>query len=239
MGLNYGYKRVSTEGQDTARQLVDLSVNLTTVYEDKLSGKNTNRPKLQECLNVLVSGDTLYVHSIDRLARNVEDLRDIVFKLMTKGVNVKFVKEGLEFSGDMDEGMKHALSKMLLTLLGAVAEFERTLINERSREGRDAALKRGVKFGRANPNYGTKAKKEGTVNIDKVIAERKQLAIECSEYVIPEIKKALTYIKRPTQAKVATFLNDMKVPMPSGKGVWTQSKLQRVLDRHNINLFSL
>lgn len=232
MGLHYGYRRVSTESQDTARQLIDLPVEFQTVYEDKLSGKNTKRPQLQACLDVLVVGDTLWVHSIDRLARNVEDLRNIVCSLMDKGVSVKFVKEGLEFSGDMDEGMKYAMSKMLLTLLGAVAEFERSLINSRVKEGITAAQNKGVKFGRANPSYGTK-------NIDKVITERKQVSVEESEYVIPEIKKALTYIKRPTQAKVATFLNDMKIPVPSGKGVWSQSKLQRVLDRHNINLFSL
>jgi DNA invertase Pin-like site-specific DNA recombinase len=150
---NIAYRRVSSISQNTDRQLVNLSVTFDTEFADKCSGGNANRPQLKECLASLESGDVLWVHSIDRLARNVEDLRSIVFDLMDRGVTVKFVKEGLEFSGNSDEPMKAAISKVMMTMIGAFAEFEKAMINERTREGITLARERGVKFGGASEKH--------------------------------------------------------------------------------------
>ena len=127
-GQNVGYIRVSTILQNTARQLD--GVVLDKAFEDKASGKNTNRPQLAACLAHLREGDTLYVHSMDRLCRNLEDLRRIVRELTSRGVIVKFQKESLSFTGE-----DSPMSNLLLSMLGAVAEFERSIILERQREG--------------------------------------------------------------------------------------------------------
>lgn len=139
-GANIGYRRVSSVDQNLDRQLAD--VDLHEVFEDKLSGKNTKRPGLEDCLRYVRKGDTLHVHSMDRLARNLKDLQSMVEELNKKQVKVKFHKENLEFSGDEDP-----IKKMMLQLMGAFAEFERNMIQERQREGIAAAVKRGVKLG--------------------------------------------------------------------------------------------
>lgn len=128
VGQNVGYVRVSTILQNSARQLD--GVLLDKVFEDKASGKNIDRPQLSACLAHLREGDTLYVHSMDRLCRNLEDLRRIVRELTERGVVIKFQKEGLCFSGE-----DSPMSNLLLSMLGAVAEFERSIILERQREG--------------------------------------------------------------------------------------------------------
>jgi DNA invertase Pin-like site-specific DNA recombinase len=127
-GQRVGYKRVSTIDQNTARQLDGLT--LDKVFEDKASGKDTLRPELQAALAYCREGDTLVVHSMDRLARSLIDLRKIVGDLTARGVVVEFLKENLQFTG-----ADSPMSILLLSLLGAVAEFERALILERQREG--------------------------------------------------------------------------------------------------------
>lgn len=127
-GKNVGYLRVSTLLQNTARQLEGVA--LDEVFEDKASGKDTSRPQLEACLRFLRKGDTLHIHSLDRLGRNLDDLRRIINDLTTRGVVVKSHKESLTFTGE-----ESAMSKLLLSMLGAVAEFERSLILERQREG--------------------------------------------------------------------------------------------------------
>jgi len=127
-GQSVGYVRVSTVDQNTARQLD--GVQLDKVFEDKASGKNTERPQLTACLSHLRAGDTLHVHSMDRLCRNLDDLRRIVKDLTGRGVVVTFHKESLSFTGD-----DAPMSNLLLSMLGAVAEFERSIILERQREG--------------------------------------------------------------------------------------------------------
>ncbi|BDD80308.1 transposase [Tsukamurella pulmonis] len=141
MGERVGYRRVSTLEQSTDRQLSDI--DLDRVFEDKASGKSTDRPALAEALRFLRDGDTLIVHSMDRLARNVDDLRRIVRELTARGVRVQFLKEALTFTGE-----ESPMSNLLLSLLGAVAEFERSLILERQREGIALAKARGVYKGR-------------------------------------------------------------------------------------------
>jgi DNA invertase Pin-like site-specific DNA recombinase len=136
-----GYRRVSTEDQTTARQLEGVALDRT--FEDKLSGKDTKRPALKEALAYAREGDTLHVHSIDRLARNLQDLLAVLTDLTGRGVAVKFHKEGLTFTGEADP-----FQALQLQIIGAVAEFERSLIRERQREGIAAAKKAGKHLGR-------------------------------------------------------------------------------------------
>ena len=136
-----GYIRVSTLDQNTDRQLDGVA--LDKVFTDRASGKDTARPQLQAALEYLREGDLLVVHSMDRLARNLDDLRRIVFDLTKRGVQVQFVKENLIFTGE-----DSPMSNLLLSLLGAVAEFERSMIRERQREGIELAKKKGVYKGR-------------------------------------------------------------------------------------------
>ena len=140
-GQQVGYVRVSSAEQNSQRQLE--GIHLDKVFEDKVSGKDTSRPGLTACLGHLRDGDTLNVHSMDRMARNLDDLRKIVKDLTAKGVAVRFVKEGLTFTGD--DG---PMANLLLSMLGAVAEFERSLIRERQLEGIALAKAAGVYKGR-------------------------------------------------------------------------------------------
>jgi DNA invertase Pin-like site-specific DNA recombinase len=141
MSKKIGYVRVSTLIQNTARQLDGLT--LDRIFEDKASGKDTVRPQLAECLAFLRGGDTLHVHSMDRLARNLDDLRRIVKELTGRGVAVKFEKEALTFTGESSP-----MANLLLSMLGAVAEFERSIILERQREGIAIAKREGAYKGR-------------------------------------------------------------------------------------------
>jgi DNA invertase Pin-like site-specific DNA recombinase len=136
-----GYIRVSSVDQHTERQLEGQDLDKT--FTDQASGKDTKRPQLQACLDYIREGDVLVVHSMDRLARNLDDLRRMVQDLTGKGVHVQFVKENLTFTGE-----DSPMSNLLLSLLGAVAEFERSMIRERQREGIALAKKAGVYKGR-------------------------------------------------------------------------------------------
>ncbi len=150
-GKHIGYVRVSSSVQHTDRQLAQ-GVQLDRVFSDHCSGKNTERPGLIECLSYIRSEDTLHVHSIDRLARTVMDLESLVSELTAKGVTVHFHKENLIFSANKED----AMSRLLFHLLSSVAQFERSLILDRQREGVASALLRGVKFGRPEKLDGTK-----------------------------------------------------------------------------------
>jgi DNA invertase Pin-like site-specific DNA recombinase len=141
VGQRVGYQRVSSLDQNTARQLD--GVELDKVFTDQASGKDINRPELARALDYVRDGDTLVVHSMDRLARNLEDLRRIVRELTSSGVKVEFVKESLTFAGD-----DSPMNTLLLSMLGAVAEFERSMILERQREGIAIAKAAGKYKGR-------------------------------------------------------------------------------------------
>ncbi|UPU37493.1 recombinase family protein [Geomonas paludis] len=127
-GQLIGYKRVSSADQNTARQLDGLE--LDEVFEEKISGKSLERPALLAMLKHARRGDIVVVHSMDRLGRNLIDLKTIVSELVEKGVEVKFMKENLTFSSDTDP-----FNELMLNLLGAFAEFERALIKSRQAEG--------------------------------------------------------------------------------------------------------
>lgn len=140
-GQRIGYIRVSTIEQNTLRQLESLSFD--HVFTEHASAKDTNRPKLQEMLQFIRKGDIVFVHSMDRLARNLEDLRKIVKAITNKGAQIEFVKERLTFSNE-----DSPIANLMLSVMGAFAEFERALIRERQREGVALAKKRGAYKGR-------------------------------------------------------------------------------------------
>ncbi len=140
-GLRVGYIRVSSIDQNPERQLEGMT--LDKVFTDKASAKDINRPQLTELLSFVREGDVIVVHSMDRLARNLEDLRRLVQTQTKRGIRIEFVKEGLSFSGD-----DSPMATLLLSVMGAFAEFERALLKERQREGIAVAKKRGVYRGR-------------------------------------------------------------------------------------------
>ncbi|WP_028271764.1 recombinase family protein [Arthrobacter sp. UNC362MFTsu5.1] len=140
-GQRIGYVRVSTLDQNEKRQLEGQV--LDRVFVDKASGRDTTRPELTELLRFARDGDTVVVHSMDRLARNLDDLRALVQGLTGKGVRVEFVKESLVFTGE-----DSPMANLMLSVMGAFAEFERCLIKERQREGIALAKQRGAYKGR-------------------------------------------------------------------------------------------
>ena len=141
VGQRIGYVRVSSVEQNTDRQLEGLE--LARTFTDKASGKDTQRPELEQLLKFVREGDTVVVHSMDRLARNLDDLRRLVADLTKRGVKIQFVKESLTFTGE-----DSPMSNLLLSVMGAFAEFERALIRERQREGVALAKQRGAYKGR-------------------------------------------------------------------------------------------
>lgn len=177
-GHHIGYIRVSTVIQNTERQLDGISLH--KVFEDKASAKDTNRPQLQACMEYLREGDTLHVHSIDRLARNLKELQDVVTTLNGRDISVQFHKENMLFGGSGDDSYQ----KLMFQILGAFAEFERSMILERQKEGIAKAKAQGKYRGR-------KA---------KLTAEQvTELKAKASEGTIPKAKLAREYgISRQT-----------------------------------------
>lgn len=140
-GQRIGYIRVSSLDQNPERQLERVQVG--RVFTDTASGKDTHRPALEDLLAFVRDGDTVVVHSMDRLARNLDDLRRIVQALTRRGVRVEFIKENLVFTGE-----DSPMATLMLSVMGAFAEFERALIRERQREGIALARQRGAYRGR-------------------------------------------------------------------------------------------
>jgi len=140
-GQKVGYIRVSSQGQNTERQLEGLTLDQT--FTDKISGKSQDRPALQAMLIHLRTGDEVFVHSMDRLARNLADLLKLVTDLTSKGIRVSFQKEALTFTGDGSP-----MATLMLSIMGAVAAFERSMILERQREGIAIAKNKGAYKGR-------------------------------------------------------------------------------------------
>ena len=140
-GQRIGYVRVSSFDQNPERQLEQVPVD--RLFTDKASGKDTQRPELERLLTFVREGDTVVVHSMDRLARNLDDLRRLVQGLTQRGVRIEFVKESLTFTGE-----DSPMANLMLSVMGAFAEFERALIRERQREGIALAKQRGAYRGR-------------------------------------------------------------------------------------------
>ena len=144
-GQKIGYARVNSKDQNLDRQLAALKKEkVFRVFTDTVSGSSTQRPGLDGALNYVRAGDQLIVVSMDRLARSLIDLHHLVDELTERGVSVKFLKEGQTYSLDSSP-----VAKLMLGLLGSVAEFERSIIRERQAEGIAKAKARGVYKGRA------------------------------------------------------------------------------------------
>lgn len=135
-GQTVGYIRVSSAGQNDARQLDGIHTDKT--FTDNASGKDTQRPQLQAMLEFVREGDKVLVHSMDRLARSLKDLEATVKGLTARGVTVSFVTQGMTFTGD-----DSPMNTLMLQMLGAVSQFERSLILERQREGIAIAKAKG------------------------------------------------------------------------------------------------
>ena len=150
--MKVGYRRVSSIDQNLDRQ--DMS-GVDRVFEDKASGKDTDRVAIQEMIAFVRSGDEVIVHSIDRLARDLRDLQGIIKALNDKCVSVEFISERLVFSGAEND----AFAKLQLQMMGAFAEFERAIIRKRQAEGISKAKDRGVYANR---------KRKSTINVKRV-----------------------------------------------------------------------
>ena len=170
-GQKIGYARVSSKDQNLDRQLAALKKEkVFRVFTDTVSGSSTQRPGLDGALNYVRAGDQLIVVSMDRLARSLIDLHRLVDELAERGVSVKFLKEGQTYSLDSSP-----VAKLMLGLLGSVAEFERAIIRERQAEGIAKAKARGVYKGRAkvlNEEQIMQAGEWGSEGISKVEVAR-------------------------------------------------------------------
>lgn len=161
-----GYIRVSTVDQNSERQLD--GVQLDKVFEDKCSGKDTNRPQLQALLDHIREGDEVHVHDISRMARNLEDLIALVKRMNMQGVSIKFHKENLTFTGE-----QNPMQELLLGVLGSVYQFERSMLLERQREGIQKAKEKGLYKGRPQQIDREKVLKllDGGLSIRKTAAQ--------------------------------------------------------------------
>lgn len=140
---NIAYIRVSSTDQNSSRQLDSALIMFDKTFEDKCSGGTQNRPALKQMLDYAREGDTIHVHSIDRLARNLSDLMQLIQELNSKSIKLHFYTENLIFNGEANP-----FQELQMQIIGAVAQFERTLIKERQREGIARAKAKGVYGGR-------------------------------------------------------------------------------------------
>jgi DNA invertase Pin-like site-specific DNA recombinase len=138
----FGYARVSTNGQDLSAQDAELmAAGCAKVFKEKLSGAKTDRPELAKAISKLEPGDVLVVTRLDRLARSTRDLLNVLDEISKRGAAFKSLK-------DSWADTTNAHGRLMLTVLGGLAEFERELIRARTGEGRKRAKARGVRFGR-------------------------------------------------------------------------------------------
>jgi DNA invertase Pin-like site-specific DNA recombinase len=140
--MHIGYKRVSTVDQTTARQLV--GIELERVYEDKASGASKDRPELKRCLDALREGDTLHVHTVDRLSRSMRDLLDIVDTILKAKANLIIYSPRLEFNSQTED----YLQTFQLQLFAIIGQLERSMSRVRQREGIAQAKSNGTKSGK-------------------------------------------------------------------------------------------
>ena len=151
---SFAYARVSSRDQNLARQMESLKKYVPDdrdIFVDKQSGKNTDRPNLQLLLHALRSGDTLYLHSLDRLGRNKEDIKNILRELKERKIIVRILDLPTSMVTSNDEvtgATMEMVNNLLIEVLGYVAEMERRNIRKRQEEGIEIAKEKGVKFGR-------------------------------------------------------------------------------------------
>jgi len=137
--MEIGYARCSTQNQNLDAQLDQLK-QCDKIFKEKLSGGKTDRPELHKAIDYLREGDSLVVTKLDRLARSLSDLHNLVAEIEAKGASLNILNQAIDTS--------NSSGKLMFSMLGAFAEFERDLINERVKEGLDRAKAKGVKFGK-------------------------------------------------------------------------------------------
>lgn len=194
----YGYARTSKVGQDngleTQKQLL-IATGCQYIYHEQESGKSTEkRSELKKAITALQAGDTLVVTKIDRLARSISDLNNIVNELKVKGVHVQFLKDNMLFEAD---AKPNSLQNLLFNILGSFAQFERDLIVERTGEGRERAKAKGIHMGRPakDPSIIKRAL--------KLYAER-----ESNRLTVSEIIKSTGIPKATLYAELKKLEND-------------------------------
>jgi DNA invertase Pin-like site-specific DNA recombinase len=165
--MRIGYCRVSTAGQSLDNQLEKLG-DCEKVYSEKLSGAKM-RPELEQALDFIREGDSLVVTKLDRLARSLSDLCKISELIESKRANLVILDQQIDTSTPT--------GKLMFNMIGAIAEFERTLINERTKEGQQAAMEKGVKFG-AKPKLDDKQKEK----LVEMIEAKELTKVEIAEY---------------------------------------------------------
>lgn len=188
-GMNIAYIRVSTVDQNEQRQIEALEgKNIDKWYIEKVSAKDTNRPKLQEMLEFAREGDTIYIHSFDRLARSTTDLLGLIEQMQEKGIHFVSNKENIDTSTPT--------GKLMVTMIGAINEFERANLLERQREGIAIAKENGAYKGR------------------KAIEVDKRFKAEYERYLNRELNKTelakALEISRPTLDKLIKEYEEME-----------------------------
>ncbi|WP_114193529.1 recombinase family protein [Edaphovirga cremea] len=178
----FGYARVSTKDQNLERQLSVLNLVCDKVIAEKASGKSTSeRPELQALISHLREGDTLVVKSIDRLARNTKDLLELVDKMIEQGVTVKFLDNSMSFDNTPS-------SRLILTLIGGVAEFERGILASRRDEGIAIAQKAG-KYKGKQKNQSLHAKIIEMLKTEKYSPDEIAKLCDCGRATVFRVKK--------------------------------------------------
>jgi DNA invertase Pin-like site-specific DNA recombinase len=189
-----GYARVSTNGQDLAGQTAELkAVGCTKIYAEKLSGAKADRPQLAKCLRAIERGDVLIVTRLDRLARSTRDLLNLLDIVAKAKAGFKSLKDAWA-----DTTTPHG--RLMLTVLGGLAEFERELIRTRTGEGRTRAKARGVKFGRPS----------------KLSAHQRQEALQRLAAGETQADVARTYAVDPTT--IGRLLGSANIPFGPSAG---------------------
>lgn len=181
MTKQLGYIRVSSVDQNSSRQLD--GIHLDKVFTDKMTGSARDRPQLDALIDYARDGDVLHIHSIDRLARDLRHLQEIVSLLVGNGVTVQFHAESLTFNGN-----DNAMNTLLLQVMGAFAQFERTMIKSRQREGLLKAKQLGKHCGRPTIDY---KRRDEAIQLCKQGMNISQIA-KTMNLSRPSIKKLLT-----------------------------------------------
>lgn len=194
--MKIGYVRVSSVGQKVDRQLD--GIELEKIYTDHVSAATTKRPGLKDCLDFVREGDELHVHSIDRLARNLGDLKKLVDNLTDRGVTVIFHKENLRFTGS-----NAPIDKMILGVLGSIYEFERAVISERQMEGLQKRKKSGKKLG---PEF--RLNDDQISDIFEKLKKRQSISEICKEYSIHRTTMYRALNRKGFHVKYKTYLNN-------------------------------
>ena len=189
--MNIAYVRVSTEEQNETRQIEALEKHsIDKWFVEKVSAKNTDRPKLQELMEFVREGDVIYIHDFSRLARSTKDLLELTEQLQKKKVELVSNKENIDTST--------ATGKLMLTMIAAIAEFERANLLERQREG--------IAIAKRNGKYKGRKKKE----IDKAVFDAQYHRYMQREINKGELAKILN-ISRPTLDKLIAEKNEKEI----------------------------